>query len=243
MESRRHGMLKEAGARYLLAQGCPAVATEVRCPRGRFRADLAGYRDRAPLPTERTLWDSPPARAVTTFILECKASRADFLRDAADLGELLSRREALDVRRLALQLEAIPHAEPHLRRSGTALFQELEQWDFARSRLPEYRRVIKAIEAVDEALYGDTKFSRMARYRVADRLYVLAPRGVIRPRELPIGWGLLVHEPRGAEPVSIQAEAPGLSADDRARSQLLKNIAVSASRALWGGNQNVAIEG
>jgi hypothetical protein len=82
----------------------------------------------------------------------------------------------------------------------------------------------------------------MSRYALADRLYVLAPRGVIRPRELPLGWGLMEcpagvlrgrPKPAGelaqAE-VSVAAFSAHHAPRTQVRARLLRNIAVAATR-------------
>lgn len=46
METTTHLHLKRLAVGYLRALGCPAFATEVRCPIARYRVDVAGYLDR-----------------------------------------------------------------------------------------------------------------------------------------------------------------------------------------------------
>jgi hypothetical protein len=84
---------------------------------------------------------------------------------------------------------------------------------------------------IDQALHGQTKFWRLSRYRLADRLYIAAPRGLIAPDELPPSWGLLETDP--AEPgaaLSLRRPADELGASDLRRQRLLRNIAAAASR-------------
>lgn len=249
METPRHAELKREALRFLLAHGCAAAAVEVRCPSSRYRADAAGYLDsRAPAAGEveraGTLWNpagsgGAAARRVRsearTVVIECKQSRADFLRDTAAADALLAERDRLVAEQARVERELIPLYEPHLRRAGEYLFGELEEWEFERSKLAAYRNVVRGLRAVTEALYGETKFFLMAQYRVADRLYLLAPPGVIVPRELPTGWGLLEHRRRGARGesltnVRVVTEARPLSARADVRARMLRNIAVAATR-------------
>ncbi len=229
---------------FLCDGGCLAVATEVRCPISRYRVDAAGYQDsvRDGQPNHRRRRRCPP----TTIVIECKQSRADFFRDSEQTEALLARRADLQLIRQSIEEHRVKLEEPHLRRSGSALFAELEEWDFAASRLPSYRKVLGRLQLVDEKLHGHTKFHLIARYQLADRLYLAAPRGMIRHCEVPPGWGLLECPPqwldedqpheRQDEPAALQTtvEAPGLRSRDDHRLRLLRNIAVSASFAALG---------
>lgn len=254
METVSHAILKRYAVAFLLRIGCCAAAPEVRCPISRFRLDAAGYLDDQPhLPgrgeraaaTLFALAPSAPRRRRTprepsTVIIECKRSRADFFRDGADLDALLARRDALLDRRREIEWTSIRRLEPHLRRGGDSLFPELEEWDFGGSRLPAYRRVLRDLRRVEAQLYGHTKFATLVRYRLADRFFIMAPAGLVRVRELPLGWGLLecprpmlrrdrAPEPgelddlplRLTEPADVHASPP------LRRQRLLRNIAAT----------------
>ena len=236
METTTHLNLKRLAVSYLRTLGCPAFATEVRCPIARYRVDVAGYLDREhPVPAE---WrdDSPRRRTSPgpvdprTVVIECKQTRCDFLRDCREADALLAERVELDRLRQGIEQRRVRQLEPHLRRCGSALFPEMEVWDFQDSRLRGYRLVVRRIRRLERRLYGETKFFMMARYRLADRLYLAAPRGLIRPGELPRGWGLLEHD-RGAASLREAVEAPSMSTRPAHRTRLLRNIAVAASRA------------
>jgi len=225
VESTEHQRLKELGLRFLLELGCAAAATEVRCPRSRYQADVAGYLDTRPV-----LQSSQAERR-----------ELDFLKDARDRGALLERRRVLDARRRQLEREVIRDREPHLRDSGTFLFEELEGWDFGASRSPAYRRVLRELRSIDRALHGETKFWLASRYRLADRLYLLAPAGMVGPRERPPGWGLIelpegllsrrkLDERDRLGAMRIAAVAPERSCGEIQRLRLLRNIAAAATR-------------
>jgi hypothetical protein len=246
METQAHRTLKVGAVSLLLRAGCVAATTEVRCPIARHRVDVAGYLD--PLPKHRSAaseeWqtiggglgiDLRLARDVRprTVIVECKQSRGDFLSDSRDVDELLAERERLERVRRVLEDQIVKVCEPHLRRSGSRLFAELEEWDFGRSRVASYRGVLNDLRRIDERMYGERKFWTMAHYRLADWLYLAAPTGVIRTREVPAGWGLLEMSPgweKGPRELRVRVPAPLQSGKVEHRQRLLRNIAVAASR-------------
>lgn len=251
METTRHLRLKHAIVGLLIEQGYLAIGLEVRCPISRYRVDVAGYSDRPPpevTDAAGTLFANHPAAACSrsapqprTILVECKQSRADFLRDRRDAARLLERRDALDALRERFEHGRLKRDEPHLRCNGSALFADLEQWDFSQATSPGYRRIIRKLRHIDEQLYGETKFCRIDRYRLADRLYLAAPRGMITPRELPRGWGLLEcstrwltsDAPLPAKPstvVRVRASAEMKGAPSRFHQRLLRNIAIAATR-------------
>jgi len=256
--------LKRLAAAFLLRHGCQAAGVEVRCAIGRYRADAMGYIDAAPIGADVNhlkRWAEPQGELFGTtggrrarcepqvVLVECKRSRGDFLRDAEERGRLLAQRERV-LRRLAhLQDAIVKVAEPGLRRSGEFLFNEMEQWDFGAARSPGYRRGLAELKRLEERLYGQTKFWSMARYRVADRLYLLAPAGLVSAREVPHGWGLLECPPAwrryakqgmvelSETPVRVAVEAPAMGSKAEFRLRSLRNIAVAATRsAVVGGH-------
>jgi hypothetical protein len=262
METAAHLNLKRLTIAFLREHGCPAVAAEVRCPIRRYRVDVAGYTDTIGL--ERPFLGEagtihPDGRSVQngrrrgrrhrpprTVLIECKQARADFLRDRRDTDRLLALRADLDRFRRSLEEKRIKVEEPHLRRAGSALFAEMEEWDFAASRLPAYREVIRRLRRLDRMLHGETKFCMAARYALADRLYIAAPRGLIHRRELPLGWGLLEcpasalrsDDPNadlfGRSLLEVTVRSPIHSPREEYRQRLLRNIAVAASSAASG---------
>ena len=233
MESSSHLELKYLAVGFLRDLGCRAVATEVGCPIARYRVDAAGYLDREHDDPDR--WRSPRSRPdpvdPRTVMVECKQSRGDFLRDSRERDRLLAERAELDRLRRGIEERRVKVHEPHLRQSGSALFPELEVWDFQASRLRGYRLVVRRIRRLERRLYGETKFFMIARYRLADRLYLAAPQGLIRRSELPAGWGLL-EQCRDGEPLRVSVEAPSMSTRPVHRLRLLRNIAVAASRTV-----------
>lgn len=223
--------MKRSLLQFLLQSQCCAAAIEVRCPASRFRADIAGYAE----PSEHFSPSTPilprPLSAPTTILIECKQSRSDLLRDIRSRDALLARRRELDRRRAELEDRIIKPSEPHLRRTGEMLFQELEAWDFALSRVPSYRLLIRDLRRLDLAIYGQTKFWLMRRYAVADHLYVAAAPGLLTTDELPLGWGLLECDPDAPDSAAPRIRFPAPPLASRHQVRLLRNIAVAASFA------------
>jgi len=270
METHTHLQLKRLAHAWLLREGFQAVAPEVRTPIMRYRADVAGHIDAEPHPAQRSNRnghieheatrsepqrilpfdgsarpDSPRKRCEPrTILVECKQARADFLRDTAESDALLAKRHRLIEQKHALERDFIPKAEPSLRRGGEFLFSDMERWDFSRARSPAYRALVGEIASIDQALYNQTKFFWMAQYRMADRLFLIAPRGMIKPRELPNAWGLIECPRRlpaslGTATLKDLADIPLVlrvgPRDNNTRPghrlRLLRNIAVAATRA------------
>ena len=244
-ETIQHRELKRLAVEWLRRLGCSAVAVEVRCPSraggwtwpdgsratrvGRARRDRSSRRRRERgTGRGRTIWWSA-------------SGPVDFLRDDADQASLVRTREHLERRRAEIEEQRIKPREPHLRRGGSALFPELETWDFAASRIDSYRRVVRELRRVEKRLHGETKFGLMSRYRLADHLYLFTPSGLLRRSELPRGFGLieasamrLRHpmpvDPEAPLPISERVPAPALHCDPEHRVRLLRNLAVAASR-------------
>ena len=250
METIAHKQLKRFAEAFLMHHGCLAVALEVKCAIPRYRADVAGWLDSRRVLENGDAKDRRPKRKrcePRTVIIECKQSREDFLRDRDQLEKLLSMREHLQRMRAAMEEQRVKVFEPHLRESGTALFPDMEQWNFSASRLDSYRTLLRRLEKIDQRLYGQTKFMRIARYRLADRLYVAAPRGVIKPRELPAGWGLLecprqwleqapgLFDFTGEPALQVAVNAPEHASPQKFRLRHLRNIAVASTRAALRG--------
>ncbi|MGI9013177.1 MAG: hypothetical protein ACR2GY_02900 [Phycisphaerales bacterium] len=269
MESSAHANLKRLACAYLMREGYLAAAIEVRCPGSRYRVDAAGYGDREPHPPRTdaggnaTLWAAVerPRRAVPkrceprTIIIECKQSRSDFIREDQQAEELLALRDELRAWQLHMEEHRLKQVEPALRISNSALFAEMEEWDFSASRMISYRRLLRRIRRTEQQLHGATKFSLMSRYRLADALYIAAPRGLIRKREVPPGWGLLewsregiagdistLHEPASEAHPRVTVAAPVHVPRAEQRSRLLRNIAVAATRMAMHGHSNAGVE-
>jgi hypothetical protein len=183
-ETEAHRELKRLALDWARAHRLGLGATEVRLPRSGYRADVA-----AASPGQLG------ADAVTA-VFECKASRADFRRDAAD-----ERRMLVQVRELAARLDElnalIGAHRPDLRK-GDELFPEFECIDLRGTRHATHQAVTRELRAAQAALHEGTKFAKLARWRAATFLYmVVETEALVAPHEIPAGWGLLVRE--GAE--------------------------------------------
>ena len=117
METREHLGLKELASAWLLSMGCRAVAHEVPCPIARFRVDAAGWAEHdwrlgADPASHASIFAAERAgdahRAPRTVVVECKASRADFLRDDLRVDDLLAERERLLGRKAEIERDLIP---------------------------------------------------------------------------------------------------------------------------------------
>ena len=247
-ETKRHLQLKDMALAWLRAIGCRAVASEVSCPFNRYRFDALGWLDHADDPRAVEVFGKPTAeaRAPRVIAIECKQSRADFASDDKDPKELVRRKEYLIERRRVIEELRIKVREPHLRHAGSTLFESLDTWEFGASRIAAYRAVVTELASIDERLGIDTKFAMLARWRVADHLLVMAPHGLLRPREVPGGWGLVEVDPKalrkGWEPIvgepipcALRVAPAALGAPEKRRARLLRNIAVAASRGVGYG--------
>lgn len=211
-ESAAHRYLKQLALNWARAHRLVLAATEVRLPRARYRADVAAA-------TPRVL-----AGNACTAVFECKASRADFLRDSAAEDE--TRVAALAARLEALRALIAVH-RPDLRR-GEELFAEFEAYDLRDLRHDTHDRLTVELRAAQTKLHEGTKFAKLARWRAASLLYVVAEPDILVPHELPDGWGLLRRQ--GA---TLQLERRPCFNDTgpAERVALLERIAAAAGRA------------
>ncbi len=175
-ESPAHSELKRLAIHWALENGFPAVATEVRLPRSAFRADVVAYR-----PGKNALG--------LTAVFECKQSRADFLKDSYATQSTRERLLKLEERRATLERLLRVH-HPSLRQ-GESLFEEFDAVDFDQLDHRTYHRVLREIGILQRRLYGKTKFDRLTRYRCANLNYLVVAPGILRPEEVPVGWGVL----------------------------------------------------
>ena len=219
-ESPAHGELKRLALEWALARRLVLAAMEVRLPRSAYRADVAAA-------TPRAL-----ASNALTAVFECKASRADFLRDSAPETETAS-----SIARLRERLENL-HAligshRPDLRRSEE-LFPEFEAFDLRGLRHPNLRPVGSPAGGGATKTAGRHEIFETRPLALREPLlYLVAEDGLFAPHEIPAGWGLLVR--RGA---SLElAVKPMLLRDTSAgeRVALLERIAAAATRAHRAG--------
>ncbi|MCB9838747.1 MAG: hypothetical protein H6813_05360 [Phycisphaeraceae bacterium] len=249
METSDHLDLKRLAVAYLRAIGCVAVGVEVRSPISTFLFDAAGWRDSVRVPRRRNdgSWGMGHRRIdPESIVIECKQSRSDFLKDSRDRRRLVAERARLDLRRQRLEERVIKPNEPHLRAPDATLYgaeDSNDAWDFSRTRCVEHRDIVAELRRIERLLSDGTKFGDIARWALADRLYLCAPSGLVRRHEVPPGWGLIecrrsklrraAADPEAAlaEDLVVRVEADRQPCDPDRRVRLLRNIASSTTRA------------
>jgi hypothetical protein len=212
-ETAAHRELKRLALTWAGAHRLMLAATEVRLPRSGYRADVAAA-------TPRSL----SANAYTA-VFECKASRADFLRDSAreaGAAELLVR---MSERLMALRALIGGH-RPDLRKREE-LFPEFDAVDLRGLKHETHERLQAEYQAAQRKLHEGTKFAKLARWRAASLLYIVAEEGLFQPHELPDGWGLLVR--RGAE-LDLEVRPCLRDTTPEERVALVERIAAVAAR-------------
>lgn len=216
-ESAAHRELKRLALEWAVARRLVLAATEVRLPRSPYRADVAAA-------TTRVL--SANAR---TAVFECKASRADFHRDSAREAGAKENLVRMSERLMTLRALIGGH-RPDLRR-GEELFPEFDAVDLRGLKHGTHDRLARELTRGQRRLLEGTKFARLARWRAASLLYLVAEEGMVEPHELPDGWGLLVR--RGpALAVSVKPVLRDTTPTERVA--LVERIAaVAAVRERW----------
>ena len=167
------------------------------------------------------------ARRVRTALVECKASRADFLSDRADLDAATATHQRMRRRRDRIREQLLSRWEPHLRRTGETLFHETDGWNAQQSRLASIRSADRDERLARAVLESQVKFDRLARWRLADRLYLCTPAGLLREKEVPADWGWL-EVTRGA--IRLRRSARPLHSPEPRRWRTVCNIQRAAAR-------------
>jgi hypothetical protein len=123
--------------------------------------------------------------------------------------------------------------EKHLRvhyptlRTGDSLFAEYDSHDFDAIGHRGYRRVLRESAALENRLYGGTKFECLVRYRCANLFFLVVPNELFREAEVPAGWGVLA-ETSGALELARKPAWHDNAA--QARIRLLQRIAMAGTR-------------
>ncbi|MEZ5299526.1 MAG: hypothetical protein R3F11_02485 [Verrucomicrobiales bacterium] len=184
-------------------------------PRSAFRADAAAYRS-AP----------DPGAIGETALFECKQSRADFLKDAQPWHAAAELLASLQQRRRRMESLLAIH-RPHLRR-GETLFPEFDALDGGEADHASYRRLLREIRRCQAAAGEKSKFERMAFYRYANALYLVAPDDIVDESEIPPGWGWLVGD--GSGELRVARRPARHETPPAQRLALLEKIAAAAAR-------------
>jgi hypothetical protein len=196
-ESPAHLELKRLALIWAQANGYPITACEVSLPNLRFRLDVAAYRpgsvrtlkfdDRRGMHRPVTM----PAVGLSA-IFECKASRADLVRDCRNSARLLERIRELTELRAELEVHLKLHCPSLLK--GDSLWPEYETAAFERSDHPPYVKVVKALATLSRQLHGQTKMENLFKWNAANLHYLVVEPDLVADHEIPVGWGLLVRD-------------------------------------------------
>lgn len=213
-ETEAHRRLKRLAVLWAQAQGYSACAVEVSLPKCRYRADLAAYRAHANTPE-------------ITAVFECKQVLSDLRRDNCSTPAARERLATVVRRRETLEKHLRIHY-PTLR-TGDSLFPEFDSHDFGAIEHRSYGRVIREMSALQNRIYGSTKFECLTRYRCANLFFLVLPNELYREPELPVGWGVLV-ECNGSLALRRKPVWHDNSAEQRLR--LLQRIANAGTRHL-----------
>jgi hypothetical protein len=211
-ETEAHVRLKRLSLLWAQANRYTACAAEVSLPQCRYRADVAAYRSRA---REQTV----------TAIFECKQALPDLRRDNCESSTTRERLRSLSHRREILEKHLRVHY-PTLR-TGDSLFAEYDSHDFDAIGHRGYRRVLRETTALQNRLYGGTKFECLVRYRCANLFFLVLPNELFRDAETPAGWGVLVEMRGSLDLIRKPAWHDNL---EEARVRLLQRIAVAGTR-------------
>ena len=231
-ESSLHLNLKRLALGWAQGQGFRIAAPEVSVPSlGGCRLDAAAYRP------ARGIGAGKAERLGTTAIFECKQSRPDFLRDSRCQEKIAARLQKLHERKRTYE-ESMKLYYPSLR-NGDTLFPEFDSYRFEASGYPPYDKLRVEIEMLSRRLHAQTKFARLMRWQAANLHYVVAEIGVVKPHELPAGWGLLVRKENALD---LEVQAVWQDAAEELRWALLLRIAMSGTRAVHR-NLEIALAG
>ena len=211
-ETEAHVRLKRLALLWAQSNRYTACAAEVSLTQCRYRADVAAYRSRL---REQTV----------TAIFECKQALPDLRRDNCETAATRERLRSLSRRREVLEKHLRIHY-PTLR-TGDSLFAEYDSHDFDAIGHQGYRRVLRETAALENRLYGGTKFECLVRYRCANLFFLVLPNELFRDAEAPAGWGVLVEMGGALKLTRKPAWHDNL---EQARIRLLQRIAVAGTR-------------
>jgi hypothetical protein len=211
-ETEAHLRLKRLALVWAQANGYRACATEVSLPQCRYRADVAAYRSRL---REQTV----------TAIFECKQALPDLRRDNCETAFARERLRSLTRRREVLEKHLRVHY-PTLR-TGDSLFAEYDSPDFEAIGHRGYRRVLREAAALENRLFGGTKFECLVRYRCANLFFLILPHELSQKADAPTGWGVLV-ERDGA--LALRRKPAWHETAQESRTRLLQRIASAGTR-------------
>lgn len=196
-ESAAHLELKRLALIWAQANGYPIAAREVSLPNLRFRLDVAAYRPASARVVRRDERrginrSSNIAALGLSAIFECKASRADLVRDCRNSIRLLARMKELTEARIELEWHLRINCPSLLK--GDGLWPEYETAAFERSDHPPYLKVVKSLATLSRQLHGQTKMENLFKWNAANLHYLVVEPDLVADHEIPAGWGLLVRD-------------------------------------------------
>lgn len=213
-ETVNHKRLKSLSLDWLRRHGCQVVGTEIRAPLSRYRIDVGGYKSARRL-----------GSFGETYLIECKQSRADFLRDVGVENE--SRIERDETRNNLIRLRtllAVHLPDCRIRRS---LFREYDEYDFSDLKHDRWRRLVVHLNQLERRLTDGVKFSKITRYGIANYCYIAVEKDVIRKAsEVPVAWGCLM---RSGESLELLEEPTKLVSRDDTKLTFLERLAARCS--------------
>ena len=230
-ESPAHLELNRLALIWAQANGYPIVACEVSLPNLRFRLDMGAYRPGsrrerkrdARLKTNRSV---SIAAVGIAAVFECKASRADLVRDCRNAARLIERMKVLTERRGNLERLLKIHY-PSLR-NGDGLWPEYQTVAFDQAEHAPYRKVVKELATISRQLHGQTKMEALMKWQAANLHYLVVEPGVVETHEIPVGWGMLVRESQRLE---LRVRPEWRDVDEATRLTFLHRIAAAGSKA------------
>ena len=196
-ESQAHLELKRLALIWAQANGYPIAACEVSLPNLQFRLDVGAYRPGSRREAQRDVRlamnrSARIAAVGVSAIFECKASRPDLVRDCRSAARLIERMKTLTERRAAMERLLKIHF-PSLR-NGDGLWPEYETVAFDAAEHAPYRRIVKELTTLSRQLHGQTKMESLMKWEAANLHYLVVEPSLVKPHEIPVGWGLLVRE-------------------------------------------------
>jgi len=211
-ETENHLRLKRLALIWAQANRYNACAAEVTLPQCRYRADVAAYKSRA-------------KETTVTAIFECKQALPDLRGDNCKSAATRERLRSINSRREVLEKHLRIHY-PTLR-TGDSLFPEYDSHDFDAIGHRGYRRVMREAVALQNRLFGGTKFECLVRYRCANLFFLVLPNELFRETDAPAGWGVL-SEIDGA--LQLLRRPAWHETTDESRVRLLQRIAAAGTR-------------
>lgn len=230
-ESPAHLELKRLALVWAQANGYPIAGAEVSLPNLRFRLDAAAYRPGS-LRVLRFDEKRGVHRHVTlpsvglAAVFECKASRADLVRDCRLSVQLLERIRILTETRIELEAQLRIQCPSLL--NGDSLWPEYETAAYERSDHPSYRKIVRTLATLSRQVHGQTKMENLFRWNAANLHYLVVEPDLIRDHEVPPGWGLLVRDGRRLD-LRIRPEFKDVP--EETRLAFLHRLAASGTKA------------